>query len=281
MKVIRAEVLGFCFGVKRAVSAAEEALAHAKTSSKIYTLGPLIHNPIVLESLKNKGLLVMEKDDIDTVEKEATVLIRAHGTTPEVLNKLSARGVTVLDSTCPRVHASQLLAQKWAAQGYTVILAGDQNHGEVIGITGYAENNVIVVDSKEKAQTIDVPQKAILLAQTTFNPNEFVEIVNLLKAKNNNLLVFNTICTATMERQNALKSLSGKADGIIVIGGKNSANTRRLFETAQTICERTALIENATQIPDSFYAMHTVALTAGASTPDLVIDDVERTLLSK
>ena len=324
MKVIRAEVLGFCFGVKRAVAAAEEALASENKSAalkdivspstektpaaSIYTLGPLIHNPVVLDELKQKGLHVLEEKDVPNVKKNDTVIVRAHGTTPEIIEQLKSSGANVLDETCPRVHASQTLAAKWAKEGYTIIIAGDKNHGEVTGITGYAtyvtpeqtganqvnakqyapvqHEQVFVVQNKDEAALLAVPEKAVLLAQTTFSPESFEEITELLRQKNKDLQVFNTICTATMERQNALKKLAGVADGIIVIGGKNSANTRRLFETAQTICQNDScgktpcvvLIENASQIPQQFFTMQTVALTAGASTPDRVIDEVEQKL---
>lgn len=287
MKVIRAKVLGFCFGVKRAVSAAEKALEEGCGRNKIYTLGPLIHNPAVLEEFTKKGLSVVEEQQIDSLENNAIVIIRAHGTTPSVLQKLASKNVRILDATCPRVHASQKLAAEWAGKGYTVVIAGDKNHGEVTGISGYAhaafeaaENNVIVVQNIHEAQKMVVPEKTVLLAQTTFSPELFKEIEAVLRDKNTNILVFNTICTATMERQNALKELAGAADGIIVIGGKISANTRRLFETAKSICQNTALIEKASQIPESFFSLEKVALTAGASTPDEVIDEVEMKLLS-
>jgi len=289
MNVIRASVLGFCFGVKRAVSAADEALKEnmpAVSKKRIFSLGPLIHNPAVHDELKTKGLEVIDESSVDSLEKNDVVVIRAHGTTPAVMQKLTACGVKVLDETCPRVHASQLLAAKWASSGYTVIIAGDKNHGEVTGISGYASNvsdetHVVVVQNKAEAAEITVPQNAVLLAQTTFSPESFAEIASTLKEKNKNLLVYNTICSATLERQNALRELAGKADGIIVIGGKNSANTRRLYETAQSICANAALIENASQIPEKFFALETVALTAGASTPDSVIDKVAETLQKK
>lgn len=281
MNVIRAPVLGFCFGVKRAVTAAETALTqHMGGTQKIYTLGPLIHNPEVLASLERRGLTVIAEEDIDVLPSNATVIIRAHGTTPCILEKLQAHHTVILDETCPRVHASQLLAKEWADKGYQIIIAGDKNHGEVMGISGYADNKALVLQNEAEAAECTVKQNAILLAQTTFSPVVFEQMTAILTAKSGNLKVFNTICTATMERQNALKALVGKADGIIVIGGKNSANTRRLFETAQNSCPNAVLIENASQIPERFFSLSTIALTAGASTPDNVIDEVEAALTS-
>lgn len=278
MQIIRAEVLGFCFGVKRAVSEAEAEVEKNKSQKKILTLGPLIHNPVVLDSLKKQGVNILSEEEICSVKKDDIVIIRAHGTTPEVIENLRSKGAIIIDETCPRVHISQLRAEEWATKGYQVIIAGDKNHGEVVGISGYAKNNAAVVQDCEDAETLIVLDKAILIAQTTFSPEMFEKISLILKAKNKKLLVFNTICTATMERQNALKKLKGQADGIIVIGGKTSANTRRLFETAKTCAERAALIEDSSQIPEEFYKLKTVAITAGASTPDSVIQNVENKL---
>lgn len=275
MKVIKASVSGFCFGVKRAVDAAEAAVIQEENrNKKIYTLGPLIHNPIVLEQLENKGVHVLSAEDLTKAEKDSLVIIRAHGTTPGIICRLKQNGIRVLDATCPRVHASQLLANDWSLKGYTVIIAGDKNHGEVTGISGYADNNVIVLQSAEEAERISVPQNAILLAQTTFSPKEFSKIQEVLVKKNSSIQAFNTICNATMQRQNALKEVAVKADAIIVIGGKSSANTRRLYETALSYCEHSYLIENTSQIPEEIYSFETVAITAGASTPDSVIEEV-------
>ncbi len=275
MNVIKASVLGFCFGVKRAVEAAEEACKQEENvNKKIFTLGPLIHNPIVLDDLEKKGVHVLSADRINEVPKDSLVIIRAHGTTPEIINSLKQKEIRILDATCPRVHASQLLANNWSSKGYSVIIAGDKNHGEVTGISGYADNNVIVLQSAEEAREITVPQNAILLAQTTFSPKEFDAIQKILLEKNSTLQVFNTICNATMQRQNALREVALKADAIIVIGGKSSANTRRLYETALSYCSNSYLIENASQIPQNIFSFNNVAITAGASTPDSVIEEV-------
>lgn len=275
MKVEKASVLGFCFGVKRAVVAAEEAVIKEEyKDKKIYTLGPLIHNPIVLDELEKKGVHVISPDEYHDIKKDSLVIIRAHGTSPGVIHSLTDNGIQVLDATCPRVHASQLLAYDWSSKGYTVIITGDKNHGEVTGISGYAANKVIVIQSTEEAEKISVPENSILIAQTTFSPNEFDAIQKILLEKNSSIQVFNTICNATMQRQNALKEVAIKADAIIVIGGKTSANTRRLYETALSYCKNSFLIENASQIPQEIYSFETVAITAGASTPESVISEV-------
>ncbi len=283
MKVIRAAVLGYCMGVRRAVDAAEKSLRENEAfEKKIWTLGPLIHNPTVLSNLKDRGLQVLSKETVTSADSSSIVIIRAHGTTPSVMRQLEQASVQIVDATCPRVHLSQKRASEWSSKGYAVIIAGDRNHGEVTSIIGFAEEHSVptfVVQNFDEACTLSVPEKTVLIAQTTFSPEEFEKITNVLKSKNAGLVVFNSICSATLERQNALKDLAGQVDGILVIGGKNSANTRRLYETAVSIC-RSALIENEMQIPEEFYAMGVVGITAGASTPDEVIDRVERTLIS-
>lgn len=283
MNVIKASVLGFCFGVRRAVDVAEEVVSSDENKNKkIFSLGPLIHNPVVLDELEKKGVHVIDPANWKDAPEDSLVIVRAHGTTPGVMNELAAKGSRILDATCPRVHASQLLAQKWSAQGYTVIIAGDKNHGEVTGISGYAENNAVVIQNLEDAKALPIPEKAILLAQTTFSPKEFARICEEIQTKSKNtgskLEVFNTICNATMQRQDALKEVAVKADAIIVIGGKSSANTRRLWETALTYCSNSYLIENASQIPSEIKNFETVAITAGASTPDSVINEVVQNL---
>ncbi|MCR5762013.1 MAG: 4-hydroxy-3-methylbut-2-enyl diphosphate reductase [Treponema sp.] len=284
MKVIRASVLGYCMGVRRAVDAAEKSLQENESFHReIYTLGPLIHNPTVLKNLEDRGLKVLTKENLSDAGDSSIVIIRAHGTTPVIMRRLEQASVHVVDATCPRVHLSQKRAAEWSSKGYAVIIAGDRNHGEVTSIIGFAEENSVktfVVQNADDANKISVPEKAILIAQTTFSPNEFCKIAEILQSKNNKIEVFNSICSATLERQNALKQLAGQVDGILVIGGKNSANTRRLFETAASLCHA-ALIENENQIPSEFYEMGIVGITAGASTPDEVIDKTEKELFSR
>ncbi|MGN0730244.1 4-hydroxy-3-methylbut-2-enyl diphosphate reductase [Treponema sp.] len=281
MKVIRAKVLGFCIGVRRAVETAYEALENSKGSEgrRVFTLGPLIHNPLVMDSLRKNGAEILEPSSLELAGKNSVVVIRAHGTTPQTVRALEEMGAEVLDATCPRVHLSQKRAAEWAEKGFLVVIAGDRNHGEVVSISGYAENSFVVVENADEARGIELPEKAVLIAQTTFSPVEFEKIASVLQKKNPLIQIFNSICSATMERQNALRELSEKTEAVLVIGGKNSANTRRLYETASSICANTALIEDASEIPGNFFDFGTVGLTAGASTPDFVIDEVERALL--
>lgn len=276
MEIIRARVLGFCFGVRRAVETAEKAVAgNAGSSKKIFTLGPLVHNPVVMDSLCKCGVQVIDGSSFEMVDRDSVVVIRAHGTTPAVIEALKEKEAEILDATCPKVHLSQKRAKEWSEKGYSVIIAGDRNHGEVVSISSYAQNKCRVIESAEEASDMEIPENTILIAQTTFSPVEFEKIKEVLLAKNKDLVVFNSICSATMERQEALAELNGKADGIIVIGGKNSANTKRLYEAALAICPKSILIEDAEEIPGEFLSLSKVALTAGASTPDSTIEKVE------
>ena len=269
-------------GVRRAVETAELACSE-NPGKRIYTLGPLIHNNSALEALAEKGVNVLKEDASDFVsDGQSVVIVRAHGVPPLVMQNLKSRGVTVIDATCPRVLSSQKRAADYAKKGYTVFLAGDKNHGEVVGISGYARvsgADCIVIEHKEDAAAIKVvPEKSVLLSQTTISRSEYDAIAAVLKAKNQNLVVLNIICPATDERQNALIELCKDVDGILVIGGRHSANTKRLLRTAQELCAHSALIETAKEIPAEFFTLNRVGLTAGASTPDFVRYSVEAAL---
>lgn len=281
MEVIRASVLGFCFGVRRAVEQAEKALIE-NPDKKVYSLGPLIHNEKALKALSDKGLIIVQEEDIDSIQEGSVVIIRAHGVGPVVVNALVAKNCTVVDATCPRVKASQKMVERFTNEDDYVILTGDKNHGEVIGIAGYAGYNFFLIQNKEEAENLKFsnPDKinVILLSQTTFSQKEFEEIEKILRAKFKNIDVMKTICPATQERQQALKELSNKVDGILVIGGKNSSNTKRLYQTASENCKKAIHIQGVEEIPEEFLKMQKVGITAGASTPDDVIIMVEEYL---
>lgn len=281
MKVIRAKVLGFCMGVRRAVDTVNLAISSNSSNKKIYTLGPLIHNPLLMNNLKNQGVEVLDFKDLSKVDENSVVIIRAHGTTTTVLNDLENKNCILHNATCPRVLLSQKKVQEWSNKGYFTILVGDKNHGEVTSIASYANNNFIVIESLEEAKKLELPEKVFLLSQTTFSPKEFAEISQYLKEKKSDLEIFDSICNATIERQNSLKELENQVDGILIIGGKNSANTRRLYEKAKELFSKAVLIEDENEIPEEFFAMNSVGITAGASTPDFVINKVENCLLNK
>lgn len=282
MEVIRAEVLGYCMGVRRAVEAAVDALLQNK-DKKVYTLGPLIHNQTALAALGKQGLRVLSESDADKAEEGSVVLIRAHGVPPSVVRLLEQRGCKVIDATCTRVTASQKIAALYAQKGCRIILAGDSNHGEVTGIAGYAGPGFVLLRNRQDAEKLDLQSDdpAVLLSQTTFSPVEFEAIADILKKKCPSIQVMNTICPATRKRQEALRKLCPQVDGVLIVGGRNSANTTRLLLSARKLCVHADLIETAEEIPEKYFTMRKVGITAGASTPDEVINEVERKLLER
>jgi len=286
MEIVRASVMGFCMGVRRAVETAEKVSdEYGEKACPMFTLGPLIHNPAVMDSLKEKGVEVLESTNFSAVEKGSPVVIRAHGTGPQIVERLTGLGARVIDATCPRVRQSQNRVREWSRNGYSVVVAGDRNHGEVTGISGYFEQghggSFTVVQSVEEAQALVVDEKTMVLAQTTFSLEKYRQIKDVLLKKNPGIKIFDSICPATMERQQALQELRGRVDGILVVGGKNSANTKRLLESAENICPVAALIEGPDEIPLDFFGLEKIGLTAGASTPDWIIDQVVNRLKEK
>ena len=280
MQIIRADVLGFCFGVRRAVEYALKALEE-NTDKKVYSLGPLIHNEIVLQNLKDKGLIILSEDALESVTPESVVIIRAHGVSPDVLKRLEDKNCTIINATCPRVNANQKMVEKNSSQGRTIILTGDSNHGEVKGIAGYAKGKFILLQSEEDAEKLPEDNgEAVLLSQTTFSPVQFEKIAKTVGEKYKNLKISNTICPATKERQDSLIELCSKVEGVLVIGGKNSANTIRLFQSAAKNCPKAAHIQSADDIPEEFFLLKKIGITAGASTPDQIIEEVEKRLLA-
>lgn len=292
MEVVRAKIMGFCSGVRRAVDSASKALDD-KGNGTVYTFGPLIHNPVVLKKFFDRGLRVCSGGDIQNLTADDTVLIRAHGVPPSIERDLAEKAGAVVDATCPLVKMSQKRAEEFASKNYNIIFAGDRNHGEVIGIEGHAEeaygkagfspNFILVRDEKDVDRIfsegrIDFGRRTVLLSQTTFNIPIFERISETLRARIPDAEIVSSICSATHERQASLDELAGSVDGVIVIGGKTSANTSRLFESAGKKCRSVALIETADDIPSEFFSFSRVGITAGASTPDDVIDEVQKRL---
>jgi 4-hydroxy-3-methylbut-2-enyl diphosphate reductase len=262
---------------------AEKALAE-NPGKKVYSLGPLIHNENALKSLGEKGLFTVDESAISAIPDGAVVIIRAHGVAPSVTDALEKQGCQIINATCPRVKASQKMVERYSSENDYVVLTGDRNHGEVIGIAGYAGENFSQIQDYTEAESFNIPdsdsKNIILLSQTTYSPKEFEKIETLFRSKFRNLAVMNTICPATNERQEALLELCKKVDGVIVIGGKNSANTKRLYQTAAANCNKAIHVQNASEIPEDFRNLSKVGITAGASTPDSIIDEVEAFLLS-
>lgn len=291
MKTIRSEVLGFCSGVSRAIKSALDALGAeggGQKPKKIYSLGPLIHNQIALDQLAQKGLKILSENQIDQLDQDSLVIVRAHGVSPLVLDKIKAKGAQIVDATCPRVALSQRRAAEFSAKGMFVILTGDKGHAEVKAVEGSATatdgkpktaGRFVLVQNVDEARALAVlPQmenNAVLLSQTTFSPKEYKEISEILCAKIKGLQVFDTICPATGHRQKALVDLAKKVDALVVVGGKKSANSERLYELAKSLCAASYFVESADDLPKDFGDAKVVGITAGASSPDFVIDQVE------
>lgn len=278
-------------GVRRAVELAEREVAAPAPGQKYCTLGPLIHNPQVLDSLKKKGLEILDKKDLSGPLENTTVIIRAHGISPGLEAELRERGSRVLDATCPKVKANQLRARSLAAGGYRIFLAGEENHGEVAGLRGYAADtgsgaSCAVVgnaaEAKRAAEKLyrEAPEaKTALIGQSTISPEEYLAAGEEIKKLFPGLYVADTICGATRDRQDSLRELCGRVEAVIVAGGKDSANTRRLLAIARAQGKPCWLVEEAKDLPTEINAYARVGICAGASTPDQVIDAIEKRLL--
>lgn len=275
MEIVLAESLGFCMGVKRAVDMAYKALDKAD-NQQIVTLGPLIHNSQEIDRLKRDGI---EVADVGTVPESGTVIIRAHGVAPQAYEDLKARGLRIMDGTCPYVHYSQRKAMELRSEGYTVIIAGDKSHPEILGILGYIDNQAHVIKTPEEAAALPEIERAGIIAQTTISPAKYRSIIDVIKAKSADVKVCETICDATEENQKAVRQLSGEVDLLYVIGGRHSANSNKLVEAAREKCPRSMLIETADEIdPRDLDGVGRVGISAGASTPDWMIQTVVRRL---
>ena len=286
-QVKRAKVLGYCMGVRRAVEAVYRALTKYPDKT-VYTYGPLIHNPVTMQLLEANGVRIVNPDEElkSQITPDSPIIIRAHGIAPQKRQELIDCGAIIIDATCPRVIASQFKAAQYSQKGYTVILAGDKNHGELIGIKGYVlsvpNGKCITVQTAAEAENVLYDgAPTVLIAQTTIKRKEYRAIAEILRNKIPDLTVLETICPATDERQEALLELVKEVEAILVIGGGNSANTRRLLQTALDNGKPAWLTESADGIPQEIYRYGIIGLVAGASTPDSSIDTIEKRLLDK
>lgn len=303
MEVVRARVLGFCMGVRRAVDMAEAEIASA--AGPVYTLGPLIHNPQTLASLEKRGVRVLAPEGAEpggAFPPGGVVIIRAHGVSPATEENLRRRGARVVDATCPRVKASQLIAKDLAERGYLIFLAGERGHAEIQGIAGYVQSAaphlppVIVGNAGEAAAAAGrakagAEARAALIAQTTFSGEEYEAVAEAIRAVFPGLEVKRTICGATRDRREALRELCVRTDvdALVIAGGRESANTRRLADIARRYGKPCRLIETAAELaPGSETAAALagavsgreprIGISAGASTPEEIIAAVEEKL---
>ncbi len=278
MKIIVAESAGFCWGVRRAMEKTLH-LAGSPENRRLYTLGPLIHNTQVMEFLSSKGIKEINSPD---ESQEGTVIIRAHGTTPEILNELKNNGVRIANATCPRVGKVQALIKGHLAKGYEIIIIGDLDHAEVRSLMGYAKNTAHLVQTPEQAMKLASFKNAIVVSQTTFDQKNFDEIVKQLRKKIEKLKVFCTICDSTAKRQEEVKTLASKADCMIIVGGHHSANTTRLAEISKRHCKHVYHIETATDLENiDISPYQIIGVSAGASTPNWIINSVVQALRFK
>jgi len=276
MKVLRADTLGYCMGVRRAVDLAAKT-AETETGRPIYTLGPLIHNPQAIEDLRRRGIVTLREDDVDDRVANRTVILRAHGIPPALRRKLESLGARIVDATCPRVLANQRKARQFWKEGFSVVLVGDRDHGEIVAVTGCAPG-CSVVGSAREAEALSLKEPVGVLAQTTVSEEEYRAVCDVLRSRYGRVEIVNTICPATRERQESLARLAEKTDAIMVVGGRGSANTTRLFRAAEALGKPAWHIETAGEIPPEVFQYALVGITAGASTPDTIIAEVEEAL---
>lgn len=275
MEITVAKSAGFCFGVQRAVDSVYKELE--ENSGKIYTFGPIIHNEQVVEDLNKRGIEV-----IDTVEqlkeiKEGTVVIRSHGVAKEIYDILEQQKLKMVDATCPFVKKIHNIVLDESNNGKTIIIIGNDNHPEVEGIKGWVNGEVIVINKEEQIEKLSLPEqtKACIVSQTTFNHNKFKYLVEIIRKKGYDITVVNTICNATHVRQVEARKISSKVDGMIVIGGKNSSNTQKLYDICRNKCENTFYVQTVKDLNlHELKSLKSIGITAGASTPKNIIEEV-------
>ena len=272
-EVILAKSAGFCFGVKRAVDTVYE-----QTGKKnVYTFGPIIHNEEVVKDLEKKGVFVINTmEELDDIT-EGTVIIRSHGVSSAVYEALQKKGVEIVDATCPFVLKIHNIVKQESANGKQIVIIGNEKHPEVEGIMGWSKTQVHVVDTVEKAQNLQLdPQREVcIVSQTTFNYNKFKELVEIISEKGYNIIIRNTICNATEERQTEAREIAKRVDAMIVVGGSSSSNTRKLYEICKNECKDTYYIQTLNDLDmTSLGKADCIGITAGSSTPNNIIQEV-------
>ena len=281
MNVKVAETAGFCFGVQRAVDRVYELIG--SDAAPIYTLGPIIHNEEVVSDLEKKGVAVICEKDLGSL-KGGTVVIRSHGVGRRVYNTIKKYGLGYVDVTCPFVLKIHKIVERESSRGAHIVIIGDPGHPEVQGICGWCQGPYTVIKNAEDAEKFNIsPEKEVcVVSQTTFNYNKFQELVEILRKKSydNNVLnilnILNTICNATEERQKEAKAIAGEVDTMLVVGGRHSSNTQKLFEICKEECGNTYYIQTPVDLDsEMFHRSSCVGITAGASTPKKIIEEVQ------
>ena len=269
MKIELASNYGFCYGVKRAIEIAEE---HKGS----FTYGPLIHNKDEINRLK-EGFNIGLVEKIEEIKNDHDVVIRTHGIPKDELEQLKKQKNKIIDATCPYVTTPQNIVAKMSRENYSIVIFGDRNHPEIKGVVSYAEKqkDTFIVLNEEELKELPLKSKVAIVSQTTKKPEDFLKIVNALVLTQREVRVFNTICNATFENQDAAAELAEKADVMIIIGGKHSSNTKMLHSIAQNHCPESYLIENETELQKSWFKnKKRCGISAGASTPDWIVQNV-------
>ena len=282
MEVKVAKTAGFCFGVQRAVDKVYELIDSCP--DRLFTLGPIIHNEEVVNDLEKKGVRVASEEELRTLPEGSTVVIRSHGVGKKVYDQLEECGLSYVDVTCPFVLKIHRIVEKESKAGAHIVIIGDPDHPEVVGICGWCIGPYTVIRTKQDALDFVPPEgkNVCIVSQTTFNYNKFKDLVEILRKKRydntvlNILNILNTICNATEERQREAKSIAGEVDTMLVVGGRHSSNTQKLFEICKKECENTYYIQTPVDLDsDMFQCSSYVGITAGASTPKKIIEEVQ------
>ena len=277
MEVITAKTGGFCFGVRRAVEKVYDQVNQGK--QEIYTYGPIIHNEKVVSDLESRGVKVLESRKELGQLQSGTVIIRSHGVGKRIYQMVEEKGLELVDATCPYVRKIHRIVREKSEQGKQIIIIGNDTHPEVEGIKGWCVHPAIVVADRMQAEALALPKesKICIVSQTTFNYNKFKNLVEIIDKKGYDINVINTICSATEERQLEAGELADKVDAMIVIGGKSSSNTQKLFEICKANCENTYYIQTLDDLElYSLPPVNCVGITAGASTPNYLIKEVQK-----
>ena len=277
MEVIKAKSAGFCFGVKKAMETVYQQIEE-NANKPIYTFGPLIHNEEVVKELKSKGVEVVDSVEELKALKDGIVIIRSHGVSKDIYKIMEENGITCVDATCPFVKRIHKIVDKESALGKKIIVIGNDGHPEVEGIKGWSNTPAVVIEKEEEALEFSckLDEKICIVSQTTFNYNKFKELVEIFQKKGYDISVVNTICNATQERQTEAREIAAEADAMIVIGGTHSSNSKKLYEICKGECDNTHFIQTLDdlhlELPKS---VRLVGITAGASTPNNIIEEVQ------
>ncbi len=278
MEVILAKSAGFCFGVRRAMDKVYERVG---TGEQIYMLGSIIHNEEVVKDLEKRGVKVLQSPEELLLLHEGAVVIRSHGVSKDIYKMIEEKGLTCVDATCPFVRKIHKIVEDESEKGAHIVIIGNANHPEVEGIKGWSKTPTVVIESAEEARNYEMPhnQMVCIVSQTTFNYNKFQELVEIFLKKGYDINVVNTICNATEERQKEAAEIARKVDMMIVIGGTHSSNTQKLYEICKAECANTHYIQTLEDLyleTETTKSIRCVGITAGASTPNNIIEEVQK-----